>query len=104
MFISRKAHLKEIEELVVHYDQLLSLQQELQERRIHSLESHIDDLKKLIFVPQREPSREMLEIDSVMSVSEKPVEMSEEERSKILAGERELDMMLSGNYDTDLLN
>lgn len=72
--------------------------------QVEVLQKQIEDLKKLIFIPTRELPKDVLEADAIMNVSEKPVEMSEEERTKILESEREADLILTGNYDTDLLN
>jgi len=68
------------------------------------LQSQIEDLKRLVYVPTHTPSIEVLEADAVIGVSEKAPSMSEEELHKILRGERELDLMLSGNYDLDLVS
>lgn len=69
--------------------------------RINELTSQIKDLRQLVFPPQTQGkiSKEALEIDNVMSVSEKPPEMTEEERTALVEGARELDRIMSGNYD-----
>lgn len=75
------------------------------EARIAELKNQIADLRKLVFpTVVATPSKEAMEFDSVMNVSEKPPEMSEAELTQILAGEREFDLLISGNYDQDLLN
>lgn len=76
---------------------------DIHSQRCAMYEARIDDLKRLVFVTESKTSPELLEVDAVISGSEKPVEMSEEERSQILQGERELDLLISGNYDVDLL-
>lgn len=86
------------------HDAIVSQIIEQHERHISDLRDQIADLKRLVFIPKAEPVREALEADAIISASEKPIEMSEEERTKILEGERELDMLVSGNYDEGLLN
>lgn len=69
------------------------------------LTAQIEDLRKLVFPTQRqEETAEAREVDAVLSASEKAPEMSEAEISAILDGQREMDLLVSGNYDTDLLS
>lgn len=104
MFVSRKYHEKALAELHKQYEARLDALNESHLSLLSSYKHQIEDLRKLVFpTPLPTISRESLEADSVLSASEKSPEMSEEERTKILMGERELDLVLSGNYDSDLL-
>ncbi len=67
-------------------------------------EARIADLQKLVFIPRSAPTPEVLEADSVMNASEKPFKMSEEEFNKMMEGQREIDLLVSGNYDQDLVS
>jgi hypothetical protein len=100
MFITKSRHTEIIKLLELSHAQ----QQSLYFNQVEQLKEQIADLKKLIFIPKTEPAREIRELDSVISGSEKPVEMSEAERNAILEGVREMDLIISGNYDTELFN
>lgn len=69
------------------------------ESRISELHDRVSDLQRLVFIPKAEPVREVYEMDAVISGSEKPVEISEEQHHKVMQGMRELDLLTSGNYD-----
>jgi hypothetical protein len=65
----------------------------------------IKDLRSVVYPPKAtELTPQTIEFDSVISASEKPSDISEEEQSAILAGIREQDLLLSGNYDLEMLN
>lgn len=104
MFITRKRHLRELEELTRDYNNSLDRLQD-NAARIKALESHVSDLRQLVFPrTNQEISKEEREVDAVLGGSDKASSMSEEELTKILAGQRELDLLISGNYSEDLLN
>lgn len=106
MFIRRLIHITEVkrlESIAENLQRQLEMLHDIHSQRCAMYEARIDDLKRLVFVTESKTSPELLEVDAVISGSEKPVEMSEEERSQILQGERELDLLISGNYDVDLL-
>lgn len=73
--------------------------------RINDLKEQIKDLNKLVFPAPTSQTipKEAREFDAVISASEKSPEMSEEERNRILDGIREMDLIVSGNYDEGLL-
>lgn len=87
----------EIESLKHAYDQYVCYA----ESRIEDLKAQREDFRKLIFVPIRDSAPEAYEADAIISNSEKPVEMSEEERTRYMEGNAELDRLLSGNYDQE---
>ena len=100
MFIWRKTHdrlMQDLRDRLSDSEASRAYERSLQEERIN-------DLRRLVFVPRSEPARESYEVDAVISCSEKPVEQSEAERNAFLTGERELDLLVSGNYSEDLLN
>lgn len=73
--------------------------------RVQDLQSRIADLKQLVFPPRTaDITREAREVDAVLSASEKAPELSESELNRILEGQREQDLIFSGNYDTDLVS
>lgn len=100
MFVSKKFHESEVKRL----QEALALRTEGYESLCRSYEARIEDLQKLVFVPKYDIQPEALEVDAVISGSEKPVEMSEADRTLMLQGAREMDMLISGNYDQDFLN
>lgn len=69
------------------------------ESRISELHDRLADYQRLIFVPKAEPVREVYETDAILSGSQKPLEMSEEEHNRVIQGNRELDLLTSGNYE-----
>lgn len=105
MLVTKKYHLTQINALEQRFKEQLDFLKETHREHISSLESHISDLEKLVFPTNNSKniSKDAAEFDSVISVSEKPSDMSEEERTRLLEGSREFDMILSGNYDEDLL-
>lgn len=100
MFVLKSTHqelVKRLEES--HMSEVYRL-----ESRISDLKDQIKDLRALVFpaAPQAvEPM--VMEADSVITGSEKPFEISEEEHSKLLQLAREQDLLVSGNYDEDLI-
>jgi transcriptional regulator with AAA-type ATPase domain len=100
MFISKKKHQFEIDQI-----------QEMNRSIIHSLErlieiknEQISDLRQLVFPKvSKVPDPIVMEADSVMSGSDKPIEVSEKEHNKLLEESREMDLLFSGNYSEDLL-
>lgn len=99
LFILKSTHNSAIAERELAYRDLLFMHQE----RINDLKAQIEDLKKLVFIPKYEPTHNDHEVDAVISGSDKPPEISEEEQSKLLEINREADLLVSGNYDEDLL-
>jgi hypothetical protein len=104
MFVLKSSHTAEVKRLCFEieslkhaYDQYVAYA----ESRIEDLKAQREDFRKLIFVPAKEPSPEIYEADAIISNSEKPVEMSEQERTAYLEGNAELDRLLSGNYDQE---
>lgn len=104
MFISKKTHLVELSKVEKEYIRLLDMQKLGHESEVRALEARIEDLKQLVFIPKAEPHTITMEADAVISGSEKPTDISEAEQSALLAGARELDLLISGNYDNDLLD
>lgn len=100
-FVSRKTMEREIK----HREDLIDLMRSGYAAHLKSLQTQIESLEKLVFPKNtsQEIPKEARELDAVISVSEKPPEMSEEDLNKILAGHREMDLLMSGNYDTDLM-
>jgi len=71
--------------------------------RCAQMADQIEDLRKLVFAPVvKEVPREAREADAVISVSEKPIDMQDEEFTKIMEGIREADLIFSGNYEEGL--
>ncbi len=106
MFVRSKYHLAQLERLKSELSFVHSREVDLYRARILDLHNQIADLKELVF-PQNNSQKipdQARELDSGISASEKPPEMSEADLNKMLAGERELDLLVSGNYDMDLLN
>jgi hypothetical protein len=102
MFVTKRYH----NSVIKHLEEKLELSKALCDFQERQYMAQISDLRKLVF-PQSAPSeisKEAREFDAVISASEKPPEMSEAEMTKILAGAREIDLLISGNYDQDLLN
>lgn len=99
MFMLRKTHEAEVKRL--DEQQLKTI--ELYEYRIADLKGQIEDLKRLVFTPASKPEPLHLEADAVLSGSDKPVALSEEEHHKFLEQTREVDLLFSGNYSEDLL-
>ena len=107
MFVLKSKHqavLANLESEFQAYKDLHTAQVYHSESRIADLKNQIQDLRSLVFVKvDKEAPRDAREADAVLSASEKSPDMSEEEMTKLIAGERELDLIMSGNYDTDLL-
>lgn len=105
MLVTKKYHLAYVEEIKKSAAEQQLLLRQGYHGRIKALESHISDLEKLVFPSNSQAivSKETSELDAVISASEKPFEVSEEEQTRILQGSREFDLILSGNYDQDLL-
>jgi hypothetical protein len=101
---THRVEVRRLEEKLTLMELTAQMFKEIAEERFKQYENQIGDLRTLIFVPKQEPVREVYEADAVISGSEKPLEQSEAERNAYLAGERELDLVLSGNYTEDLLN
>lgn len=106
MFVRTKYHLAELDRLKSELSFIHSREVDLHRARILDLHNQISDLQKLVFPRNnsQEIPKQARELDSVISASEKSPEMSEEELNRILEGSREMDLLVSGNYDTDLLN
>ena len=107
MFILKSTHKLKMQELQSQLDELsvrFSYQQSAEQALRNNLYSQIEDLKRFAFPLKAEPTPEVYEADAVISNSQKPYTMTEEEQTRMLEGEREMDLLLSGNYDTDLLN
>lgn len=100
MLMLRSTHIRALEKQAVL---ALSQQEVLRQGyhgRIEALEGHIQDLRKLVFISaSTQPDPLVLEADNVISASEKPYEMSEEDQTRAIEGARELDLLMSGNYD-----
>lgn len=104
MFILKRTHIEKIrilESQVRSYESVVSQYED----RIHDLKDQIQDLRQLVFpkANSQSISKDAREVDAVLSASEKPVELSEEQMNLILEGQRELDLITSGNYAEDLL-
>lgn len=102
---SCRAEVKRLEDTIVIMRAGHQAESSALKAHIEFLGSQVKDLHKLVFVPEvsKTPSIEVLEADAVLGVSEKAPEMSETELNAILDGHRELDLLVSGNYDVDLL-
>ncbi len=100
MFITKRRH----QEILKLHEISAFQQQAIYEHHVEALKEQISDLRKLVFPTNvaSEIPKEARELDAVISGSEKPPELSESELSKMLAGAREMDLIMSGNYDTDL--
>lgn len=105
MFVTKKYHLAELNRLTDHFNDRLKLLNDGYTGQIDVMFSQIEDLRSLVFPKMPKVVDPITyEADSVLSNSEKPLEQSESERNAYLAGERELDLLISGNYTDDLLN
>lgn len=99
-FVLKRIHEAEVKRLE---EQLFLLRSyfELQEKQY---KAQIEDLRRLVFpAVSKAPDPIVLEADSVISGSEKPSDVSEEEQNKHFAQVREVDLLFSGNYSEDLL-
>jgi hypothetical protein len=104
MFITKKTHIEAIEQLRSQYEARLDALDASYLSLLSSYKAQIEDLRKLVFPTHVQVmSKEAAQVDAVLSASEKSTEMSEEQMNKIIAGERELDLLMSGNYDSELL-
>lgn len=119
MFVTKKFHDAQVAFLTSQLEKITGLSLEQQEilrrgyhSRIEALEAHISDLQRLVFPKNSSEvvSPQLLELDNAISVSEKPPEVSEKDHNRALEGEsdragalRELDLLVSGNYDLDLM-
>lgn len=100
MFVRKSTH----QTAVLHYEALMDVMRVGHLAEVRALREQISDLKQLAFVPKNEPSLEAREADAILSASEKHPEMSEQDRNRMLEGDREMDLLLGGTYDEDLLN
>ena len=100
MFMTRKSHRAEMELVLASHAEILRNL----DRVIDMQERRISDLKSLVFIPKTEAVPQVLEADSVLGGSEKPFAVSEEEHTRLMQGMREADLLISGNYDSDLIN
>lgn len=94
MFISKKTH-----------DFIVSLLTEQYEARLSSLSDQIQDLKRMVFSPTSAyniPPQER-EADAIISISERPAD-PETYRDIPAEDVRESELILSGNYEEELLN
>lgn len=94
MFVSKKT----LTHLQASYDERLELVTSGYEARITQLESHLKDLRSLVFTPTSlAPTPEMLEVDQVLTpVNDAPIYNASKEADDIL---RERDRLFSGHYD-----
>lgn len=101
MILLRSTHDKRVRELHAQYELVVGQY----EARIADLKQQISDLQKLVFPKndEKEPPLLVLEADAVISASDKPSGISEEEHNRLLEESREADLLFSGNYDTDLV-
>lgn len=118
MFVSKKFHQAQVAFLTSQLEKIASMSSEHQsslkdvyESRILNLELQISKMEKLVFPSYiKETVHPTLhEFDSAIGVSEKPPEVSERDHNDAIEGRsegsgslRELDLILSGNYDLDL--
>ncbi len=100
MFISTSKHKSILARSEEHYREMQSRYVEL----LNAKDDTINDLRKLVFPVTQAMQPEVLEADSVLSGSEKPYQISEEEHNKLLNEAREVDLLISGNYDEGLSN
>jgi len=86
MFVTRK-----------HYEETIGILREQYEARIASLNDQIKDLRSMVFVPTSStlPTPEARELDAVISVSERPVNLDETAEREL----REQNLILSGEYE-----
>lgn len=101
MFISKARHL----ETIKHFEDSMDLMRCGYISQIKVLEARIQDLHSLVFPKNSsgEISNDQREVDSIISASEKPIEISEEEHNRLLEESREADLLFSGNYSEDLV-
>lgn len=100
MFILRSTH----RALVKSLEDRLFITTAFYESKERQYQDQIKDLHKLVFPESAQtPNPMVMEADSVLSGSEKPVSVSEEEHNKVLEQAREIDLLFSGNYSEDLL-
>lgn len=106
MFITKSRHIAVVSRFEAANEILkreLSLVQSYldYERELHK--EQVQDLRKLVFPTAVEtPPLQALEVDSILDGSPKPVTLTEAEFTRIREGEREQDLILSGNYSEDL--
>jgi len=104
VFVLKSTHEAKLRELDAEWARRYDDSNLHYQARTALLHAQIQDLRSLVFVKvDKEAPRDAREADAVLSASEKSPDMSEEEMTKLIAGERELDLIMSGNYDTDLL-
>ncbi len=108
MFVLKSTHDAKIKLLQDQLDLVATreaYQQSAEQALRNNLYAQIADLRSLVFVKvDKEAPRDAREADAVLSASEKSPDMSEEEMTRLIEGQREADLLISGNYDSDLLN
>lgn len=106
MFVTKRHHNEVVKQLEARIEDLSCREvyrAKMYDGVVELLQGQISDLKKLIFIPKHETTREAYEVDGVISGSDKPAEVSEEEHNRLLELARESDLIISGNYAEDLL-
>lgn len=83
------------------YEKALNAQQhEGAQAIITLLSAQLENMGKLVFPTQTQTvTPEAREVDAVLSGSDKAPELSDAQQTAILEGQREFDLLLSGNYD-----
>ncbi len=100
MFMLRSTHKAAMDLFEYMYEQQCAAHDLL----IASKDAQIADLRTLVYVrPGVDPQPLHLEADSVISGSDKPIQISEEEHNRLLESSREADLLFSGNYEETLL-
>ncbi len=95
MFMTVRRHREEVAALQDRIGELQCFQAE-QARRY---ETHIEDLRKLVFVPQYDRQPETFEVDAIIDAHEKPALQTEKERNEYLESTRQADLIFAGNHE-----
>lgn len=82
------------------YEKRLQEQANLYEARISQLQSQIEDLRKMVFVPTSATSLPLVQIeqDAILSGKEEQVTITQEELAQLEMEQSEADRIFAGTY------